>query len=454
MFNRIVLIAALLVALAGGVYYVFFTPGAQLPAFLTAPLAAATPAAEEPLPDARDTIPLRRNGLVLAEAVVIPARQAALSVKIEGIVEEVHVMEGDRVEAGQLLARLDADLEVVTIAQAQAAVDYARALAERLSSGARAEEIAAAQAAVDSARAQLGILQDGARPEDVAIAQAAVEVAQGSYAAAAQGPDQQDLIAAQAEMANAEAILRQAQSAYDQVRWRTDIGTLPEATALEQATNAYNAARARYDLLAAGAPPAALAEAGAGIRQAQAELARIQSPPTVNELAAAEALVREAQAQLDLLLAGTHPAEVAAAQAEVARAEGELMAAQVALADKELRAPFAGEIAALDLRVGQQVTPELPVVRLADTSVWWVETTDLTEISVVDVNPGDQATVAVDALPDVDFTGEVLNIQPYGQNSSLDPLVPGDILYRVTILLHGSDPRLRWNMTASAAIEP
>lgn len=445
--TRILLIAAAAVVAVAAFSY--FGGGSRLPAFFTEPLSPAT------VFDQTETTALPpTSGRILADAVVVPARNAALSVKIEGIVQEVLVEEGDRVEAGQLLARLESNLEIVTIAQAQAAVDFARAQAERLRAGARPEEIAAAQAAVESAQAQLGILQDGARPEDVTIAQAAVEVAQGAYAAVAAGPDQEELIAAQADMANAEAVLRQAQSAYDQVRWRTDIGTLPEAAALEQATNAYNAARARYDVLAAGVPPATLAEAGAAIRQAQAELARVQSPATANELAAAEALVRQAQAQLDLFLAGTHPAEIAAAEAEVARAEGELMAAQVALADKELRAPFAGEIAALNLRVGQQVTPEFPVVQLADTAAWWVETTDLTEISVVEVDPGDKASVTVDALSDVDFTGEVISVQRFGQNTTIDPLVPGDILYRVTILLDQNDPRLRWNMTASVAIEP
>ena len=41
------------------------------------------------------------------------------------------------------------------------------------------------------------------------------------------------------------AALRQAQSAYDNLSWRNDIGVLPESRQLQEATNNYEAAQAR-----------------------------------------------------------------------------------------------------------------------------------------------------------------------------------------------------------------
>jgi HlyD family secretion protein len=180
---------------------------------------------------------------------------------------------------------------------------------------------------------------------------------------------------------------------------------------------------------------------------------RAQAPPTEQEIAAAEAAVHEAQAQLDLIAAGSRPEDIAAAQADVSRAETELLQAQLALADRELRAPFAGTVASLDLRLGQQVTEGMPVLHLADTSGWLIETTDLTELDVVEVTEGARVTVEVDALPDVQFTGSVRSVRPMGESDPLEVGIASDVTYKVTITLDEADPRLRWNMTAAVAFE-
>jgi HlyD family secretion protein len=217
---------------------------------------------------------------------------------------------------------------------------------------------------------------------------------------------------------------------------------------LEQASNNYAAAQARYNNLLEGAEPGALAQAAAQVNQASAALARVQSGATPAEIAAAAAEVRRAQAEYDLIAAGTRPEEIASAQAELNRVETELMQAKLALSKRTLTAPFAGELAALELRLGEPISPSAPVAQLADLSSWIVETTDLTEISIVSVEVGDRVTVEIDALPDLTLEGTVTGIRPFGVN------VLGDITYKVTVRLDNSDPRLRWNMTAAVTITP
>lgn len=389
----------------------------------------------------------RTSTHIIADALVIPRQNAALSFPVPGLVAEVLVREGDAVEAGQLLVRLKSDREVLAVAQAQAEVDRARAQVELFSSGARSEELLAAQAAVDAAQAQVEILQQGPRAEDIAAAEAALSAAQAQYQTVATGVNEQDVIAARVEMQNAEALVTQAQRAYDKVAWQADIGTLPEAAALQTATNEYQAAQARYEAVNAGVQPSLLAEASALIDQARAQLERLQAPPTANEIAAAEASVRQAQAAYDLLAAGTRPQEVAMAQGELAAAETLLMQAQLALSERELHAPFAGVIARIDLTPGQEIDAGETVLDLADQSQWFARTTDLSEISVVEVEVGDGAVIRVDAIPDVDLSGHVVGISPFGTN------ILGDVSYTVTVQLDDSDPRLRWNMTAAVEIE-
>jgi len=115
-------------------------------------------------------------------------------------------------------------------------------------------------------------------------------------------------------------------------------------------------------------------------------------------------------------------------------------------AETELRAPFAGTVAALNTKVGEQVAAGAPIVRLADFSTWHIETEDLTEIDIVAVREGSRATVVFDAIPDLELPATVMRIRPIGENKQ------GDITYTAILALEQQDPRLRWNMTASVTI--
>lgn len=112
------------------------------------------------------------------------------------------------------------------------------------------------------------------------------------------------------------------------------------------------------------------------------------------------------------------------------------------LASAEIRAPFTGVITNLDLKIGEFKTSGQPLLTIADTSNWIVKTKDLTEIDVVNIKDGQPVTVKFDALPGVEFKGNVLSI---GDNFSENQ---GDVVYEVTILLTDKNPAMRWGMTA------
>jgi HlyD family secretion protein len=383
---------------------------------------------------------------VVADAKVVPVYSAQLGVATSGIVSEVWVKEGDTVEAGQTLIKLASARQAAAAAQAEAQLQRAQAHLSELKAGARAEERRAARATLDAAQARLKRVQDGALPAEVAAAQASLAEAQAALQKTLEGSDKQQVIAAQADFLNAAAAVKQAQAAYDQVKGDPHIGLRPEALQLEQVTNQYKAAQARLAQLTDGPSTADIAGARARVQRAQAQLDLLTASKPA-DVAAAEAEVRGAQAQLDLLAAGTRPETIAAAEADVTAAQAGLAQAQAALAETELKAPFAGTIAVLNTRVGEQVVPGSPVAQLADLSQWQIETDDLTEINVVRVREGATATVSFDALPDVKTTGKVIRIRPLGENKQ------GDITYVVVIQPDQLDSRLRWNMTASVAIE-
>lgn len=92
-----------------------------------------------------------RHGLVLYGNVDI--RQVDLGFRVSGRIAEVLVEEGDIVEKGQPMARLDCDLLTQQKDGAAASLDAQKADLARLERGYRAEEVAQARASVAAAKA-------------------------------------------------------------------------------------------------------------------------------------------------------------------------------------------------------------------------------------------------------------------------------------------------------------
>ena len=378
---------------------------------------------------------------VVADAKVVPTRSASLSMSAGGIVEQLNVQEGDTVIDGQVLIKLDDAQQRVAVSQAQASLQRAQASLDQLLAGARTQEIAQAEAGLAAAQAAYDRLANAASPGNIAAAEAGVAQAQASLQSVLEGPSEAALIAAQADLKNAEAQLRNATSAYNKIKDQNDAGMRPESLALEQATIAYEGAKARMADLQNGATPATIAAARAGVSQASAQLDTLKKSAPM-DLASAQAAVDQAQAQLDLLKAGARPEAIDIAQADVAAATASLQNALVALSDTELRAPFGGIVATINTAIGEQVTPGAPVVVMADISAWEIETSDLTEFDVVGIRPGDPVLLTFDAIPDLQLQGTVSRVRPIGEDNR------GDTVYKVVVTPNENDSRLLWNMTA------
>lgn len=96
-------------------------------------------------------LPHGKNGLTLYGNVDI--RQVDLGFRVPGRITEVLVDEGDRMEKGQAMARLDTDMLIQQRDQAQAKYQSQQAELARLERGYRVEDIAQARQTVAAARA-------------------------------------------------------------------------------------------------------------------------------------------------------------------------------------------------------------------------------------------------------------------------------------------------------------
>ncbi|MCB0194088.1 MAG: efflux RND transporter periplasmic adaptor subunit [Anaerolineae bacterium] len=452
---------------------------------------AACGSSAEPTPAVVEVDTTQQPQVVSAEAFVVPIKEADLAFEVGGRVVAVEVDEGETVEEGDVLVRLDDSSQKIALAEAQATLAQTKArkteaearLAEAVSGLAEAEanlskvkagptdaEIAQMQASLAKVEAALAEMIAGPTPEEIAEAGARVQIAQAELNQVMADTRDEDLQAAAARVLQAEADVREAQDDYDQVRYGDPDDVLVTGVALEKFTLEYEAAKAEYDKLVNGATAEEISIAQARVTEAQASLGRVQAGATAEQIAQAQADVAAAQAQLDNLLDGSTDEDIAIAEAQVesaqagistARANVEaaetdidvnqarLESAQVELDKTTLKSPFSGEVSSLnDVDEGEIIEPGSDIVSLGDTSTWQIETDDLTEIDIVDVEIGATVSISVDALPDETFEGTVVKITPKSQTKA------GDVTYTVLInITEGPTSRLRWGMTTFVDIE-
>ena len=333
---------------------------------------------------------------VTVRGTIVPARWAQLSFAMSGQLAEIQVTTGVTVSAGQVLATLEKrELELD--------VDLARS------------ELAAQEAT-------LARLQSGASPLEVAAAQASYDAAVAAYEELKAGPSAQEIAIAEAELKMAERALQQAQTAYDAVRNRPDIGARPEALQLEQATINLQKAKATYELAIAGPDQAALK--------------------------GAESQVASARSHLETLRAGAGTSETQVAQANVSRAQASLARAQLALEGAVLRAPFAGTVTSLtSAQPGDAVGAGTTIVTVADLAQLQVEIEDLDEWGAANITLNQNVDLVVAALN---------NRTPRGRLSFVaqEPTfgASGAVFYRAIVTLEQQDPDLRWGMTVRAKL--
>jgi multidrug resistance efflux pump len=420
-----------------------------------------------------------RSDEILVEGRLVPKRDTQLSFDTAGLVESILVEEGQQVNAGDPIVRLDDSNQQGAFDQAEAALRLAETQVTVAKSALEAAQagIVTAEVGVLAAEANLALVKAGALPEEIAAAEQEIEAAIAGINQAAANrdatldvPDSQ-IRSAEANVAAARSEVEALQEAYDTIIDTCfDLpddqtvcplyGTVEENTRgeLEVAQLRLQAAQAGLDALLAGAT-AGQRQAAAGAVTialsnrdlAEAQLALLLGGPSAEEVKQAEIQVEQAEAAVDQAGVAVIQAEGAVAQAEagVLNAQAQVAAAQNALDRTVLSAVFPGTVGRIDVEVGQLVSPGIPVVILADLSEWQVLTDDLSELEIGRVELDLPVAVELDAIPGETLQGSVSNLALLSEAS-----LGGDVLYVATIDLEPRpDLPLKWGMTAQIDIE-
>ncbi|GEM_PF-1468297 len=354
-----------------------------------------------------DSVKEDTSGLIIAEGEVVPKNDIQIISTSNGQVLEVLVEEGQTVEPGQVILRLETPVQL---------------LAEMKSS--QLDQLKAQQAMDDLLL--YGNLQKQKAYQRVLDAQTARRAALAAWDAFDEDQYDEDLEAVKEDVIDARKELEDA------------IEDLKDFLVLEED----NPQRMN--------------------RQEDVDEAQLD----LNELEREQAALEQTHEQLQLSLALTKAQEETAwheyrkfkqqdvpddqfklAEEQLATANARMDAIEGSIADFEITTPIEGILVKLDVQEGEWIYAGQMLAVIADFSTWYVESTDTNELEIVDVQLGDTVTLEFDAFPDETVRGRVIEIKDF-------PVMKyNDVIYPIRIELVDNELKLRWKMTAIIKIE-
>jgi HlyD family secretion protein len=323
------------------------------------------------------TVPVQAKNVTLrisASGKVVPIQSVNISPKQPGVVTQLYVEQGDKVQQGQILARMDAlDIEA---------------------------QILQARANLAQSQAQLAQARAGSRPQEIDQAKARLAQAQEQLREARTGNRSQEIEQAQAQVASAKAQLDLARVRVKRFRVTAEQG----ATSRDQLDQFISEEK----------------RAQAALQEAQKRLSLQQSGSRTEDIARLQAAVQEAQAQVRLLESGSRPEEIAQREAGVKSSQAQLKSAQIKLNDTIIRAPFSGIVTQKYANAGAFVTPTTSASTSASATSSSIVAVargievlaNVPETDIGRVRIGQQVEIVADAYPDQIFNGRVRLIAP------------------------------------------
>jgi putative peptide zinc metalloprotease protein len=344
---------------------------------------------------------------------ILPLHRGDIRAQIDGILAEIYKDEGDRIQPGDAIARLDDRDYASSLQKIEAQLVEAQARRDLLRAGPRREEIDLARSELASAelRRQHGetMLEDASRFRDAQVAKM------------------------QTSVQTAEERLRFARNDLERVRTLAVSG-LVSRQSVEQAE--HEAVVLERDV----------EEARAAARMALSD----DSAEARKERDHAAQEFSRAEGRLRVLLAGSRVEEIKAADAEIARlhAERAYVAQQLALA--RVVSPSVGVVATprLKERRGERVSKGDLIAGVYDESMVTAEIM-VSEKEISEVRVGQTVLVRARALPDRTFTSRITAIAPVAID---DPRGLGSRMVRVMTDIDNGSRLLKPEMTGAAKI--
>ncbi|MDP5019070.1 MAG: efflux RND transporter periplasmic adaptor subunit [Dolichospermum sp.] len=354
------------------------------------------------------TVPVEAKSVTVkisASGKVQPVQSVNISPKSPGLLADLNVEQGDTVQQGQIIARMDNSEIKMRILQYQANLAQAKAQLAESQAGTRPEEIAQAKARVAQAQAQLSIVRDGNRLQEIQQAQAQVN--------------------------SAKASVTLSQSRLKRYQDLAKNGAISQDS-LEQYISENSKAKANLE-------------------EAQRRLSLLKIGNRNEDIQKQQAIVNQEREGLRKLENGNRPEEIARLKAAVASAEAQLKQQQVQLEDTIIRAPFTGIITQRYATLGGYVSPAISASSNASATSTSIVAlarglevlANVPEVDISQIKQGQKVEILVDAYPEEVFQGQVRLIAP---EAVVDQNVTS---FQVRVALNTGKDKLRSGMNVS-----
>jgi HlyD family secretion protein len=349
----------------------------------------------------------------------IELSQVDIAFKTSGRLIERTVTEGDPVQKGMVIARLDREQLLHQRDTAAAALSTAQAqLAESISALKWQRETMAADmqlrnADLSAAQSQLLQLKNGARPQELQQSQAAVAAAQSQYDQAKKDWDR-------------------AQTLYK----NDDIST-----------SQFDQFRARFE------------STDANLKQVKQQADLVQAGPRSETIESAAAQVERARASLRVGQANSietkrREQDIVARQGDIERAKAQIDLIDSQLADTIAISPINGVVLVKAADVGEVLAPGTSVVTVGDIDHPWLRAY-IREQDLGRVKLGDKVRVTTDSFHNKVYDGRVSFISSDAEFTPKQIQTSEErvkLVYRIKIDIDNPRHELKSNMPADAEI--
>jgi multidrug efflux pump subunit AcrA (membrane-fusion protein) len=376
-----------------------------------------------------------------------PTRSATLMAQAQAKVTAVYVKEGDSIKEGEVLLRIDSRLQDNQVAQAESRYRTSVISAETADLTDLAQTKAQLEAAVQQAQIQelqaenslknatvgdtnaatVANLQEQVTKaeENLATAQSKLNYLRNHDTSASTGSDlavqqaQLDLTTAQNQLVSIMQDPKSLQSAIDAQLARVDTArlSLQNANANAEASKTAADASTAQRILDLNAAQLQVTQAERAVTAAKNDLAGNQKTvdAQANNVEVLKADVDQAKASVAVAkanLAGLSDTEqrnvlqLQSAREQESQALLALNAQKLSSENYVVKAPWSGTVLAVNVSTGEMVSPQTSLMKIADTSVWNVETY-VDEVDILNVRDGQDAQITIDSYPDKTFAGKV-----------------------------------------------
>jgi RND family efflux transporter MFP subunit len=390
---------------------------------------------------------------------VKPSEEVSLAFEKGGRVSGVYAKVGSRVQSGAVLARLENRDALAKIDEAKARLLSEEAKLRQMKQGTRSEEIDVqkiklANAKIvfeNTAKSLLVVMDDAYTKADDAIR------------------NKTDTFFINPRTANPQInfFLNDSGLQNDIEHRRADIEKMfTEWTSEKQLSSTRSSGATKTRLmevkifldkcalaLSTALPGAAAAQSVIDGYKTDVSVARTNINAAISALDAAEQSFNVAEANVTLeesnLALKTAPAEVntiSAQESVVAQAQANVRSFEAEIEKTILRAPISGTVVKQDVKQGEIVSPNAPLVSIISKSKLEIEAF-IPEADIAKITIGDNASTTLDAYGDTVLFGvKVVSIDP------AETLIEGVATYKTTFQFNEDDARVKSGMTANVDI--